>query len=103
MSKDAPRTDRTARAAKTPWPDDKPYQQSPSGMTPRRWRELLQRYVAGEPIRALAAEYRVSVSTIYKQASKAGMRKRDVGVPTLPKGPPPLIVEVTEDGRVRLA
>ncbi len=104
MSKHTHRMDKGAGSrAKAPWPDDKPYQQSPSGMTPRRWRELLKRYVAGEPIRALAAEYRVSVSTIYKQAKKAGMRKRDVGVPTLRKGPPPLIVEVMEDGRVRLA
>ncbi|HYC98843.1 terminase large subunit domain-containing protein [Brevundimonas sp.] len=72
-------------------------------MSPARWRALLDRYVAGEPIKALAAEYRVSPSAIYRQAKAAGKRKRDVGAPTLRKGPPPLIVEVREDGRVLLA
>ena len=82
----------------TPWPDDKPYKQSPSGMSPARYRELVARYAAGEPIRDLAAEYRVSVSTIYRHARILGQRKRDVGAPTLRKGPAPVTVRVLEGG-----
>jgi len=70
-------------------------------MGPARWRTLLERYVAGEPIRALSAEYRVHVSTIYRQAAKARMRKRDVKAKTLPKGPAPVVVRA-EAGEVRV-
>lgn len=84
-------------------PGDRPFKQSPVGMTLNLWREVVGRYAAGEPIKALAAEYRVSVSSIHRWAKILNKRKRDVGAPTLRKGPPPLIVEVLENGRVRLA
>ena len=85
-----------------PWPADKPYKQSPSGMSPDTYRELLARYVAGEPILDLAAEYRVSVSSIYRHARINGMRKRDVGAPARRKGPAPLTVQALDGGGVAL-
>lgn len=65
-------------------------------MTPARWREVVDRYVAGEPILALKAEYGVSVSSIYRHAKLQARRKRDVGAPTLPKGPPPVTIALLE-------
>ncbi|MFN3669289.1 MAG: terminase large subunit domain-containing protein [Brevundimonas sp.] len=62
------------------------------------WHALLDRYVAGEPIRTLAAEYRTSPSSIHRNAKEFGMRKKDHRRAVyLPKGPPPVVV--TRDGR----
>ena len=88
------RTDQGGEAqVKPPWPDDRPYRQSPVDMTPELYREALKRYGAGEPIGALAAEYRVSPSSLYRHARINHMRKRDIGAPTLPKGPAPVVVD----------
>lgn len=85
------------------WPPDKPYPQSHSGMTPRRWMELLNRYLAGEPTVALAAEYGVARSSIWRTAANEGMRKADhPGAVRLPKGPAPVNAEMLDSGRVRL-
>lgn len=59
------------------WPPDHVFHQGKARMTPRRWDELLARYVAGEPIEALADEYDVSEGAISAQAQDRGMRKID--------------------------
>lgn len=59
------------------WPPDHVFHQGKARMTPRRWDELLARYVAGEPIEALADEYGVSEGAISAQAQDRGMRKMD--------------------------
>lgn len=59
------------------WPDDRVFPQSRSAMTPRRWRQLLARYVAGEPIWVLAGEYGVSEGAICHNAQAGRMRKAD--------------------------
>ncbi|CAN7417574.1 hypothetical protein [Brevundimonas sp. LjRoot202] len=59
------------------WPADHVFAQSRSGMTPGRWGGLLTRYVAGEPIEALAVEHGVAEATISRQATARGMRKMD--------------------------
>jgi phage terminase large subunit-like protein len=59
------------------WPEDYVFPQSRSGMSTRRWRELLARYVAGEPIEVLAGEYGVSESAIMVRARDLEMRKID--------------------------
>jgi hypothetical protein len=70
------------------WPDDHVFVQSRSAMTPRRWRRLLTRYVAGEPIWVLAGEYGVSEGAISHNAQAWGMRKADwPGAVCLPCGP----------------
>jgi phage terminase large subunit-like protein len=80
--------------------DDRPLRQSPVDMSWNGWRALLKRYQDGEPIRALAAEAAVSVSSIHRNARKFHMRKKDrKGAVFLAKGPPPVTV-TTEDGRV---
>lgn len=70
------------------WPEDHVFHQGKAGMTPRRWRELLARYVAGEPIAALSREYVVSEATIPDRARDMGMRKIDrPDAVWLPRGP----------------
>ncbi|HYC99077.1 hypothetical protein [Brevundimonas sp.] len=59
------------------WPADHVFHQGRARMTPRRWDELLARYVAGEAIEALALEYGVAEATISRQAEERGMRKMD--------------------------
>ncbi|RZI99454.1 MAG: hypothetical protein EON90_11605, partial [Brevundimonas sp.] len=59
------------------WPDDHVFPQSRSRMTPRRWRELLARYVAGEPVEVLSGEYGVSEGAISVRAQDMEMRKID--------------------------
>jgi len=59
------------------WPADHVFSQSRSGMTRRRWRGLLARYVAGEAIGGLAMEYGVSKGAISRQAQAMAMRKAD--------------------------
>lgn len=59
------------------WPPDHVFHQGRARMTPRRWDDLLVRYVAGEPIEALADEYGVSEGAISAQAQDRGMRKMD--------------------------
>ncbi|MDP3802732.1 MAG: hypothetical protein Q8Q71_11150 [Brevundimonas sp.] len=59
------------------WPDDHVFIQSRSGMTPRRWRQLLARYVAGEALWVLSGEYGVSEGAISHNARAWGMRKAD--------------------------
>lgn len=80
--------------------DDRPLRQSPVDMSWDGWRALLERYLAGEPIKALAGEAGVSVSSIHRNARKFNMRKRDrKRAVYLAKGPPPLTV-TTRDGRL---
>ena len=68
------------------WPDDHVFHQS--GMTPARWRALLERRIAGEVVEDLAAEYGVCVATIGRQARQMGMRKMDrPDARYLPRGP----------------
>ena len=70
------------------WPEDHVFHQGKARMTPRRWRELLARYVAGEPIEALAREYGVSEAAISDRARDMGMRKIDrPDAVWLPRGP----------------
>jgi hypothetical protein len=59
------------------WPDDHVFTQSRSAMTPRRWRQLLARYVAGEPLWVLSGEYGVSEGAISHNALAWRMRKAD--------------------------
>ena len=59
------------------WPEDHVFHQGRARMTPRRWRELLARYVAGEPVEALSGEYGVSEAAISDRARAMGMRKID--------------------------
>ncbi|MDP3369210.1 MAG: terminase family protein, partial [Brevundimonas sp.] len=62
------------------------------------WHALLDRYLDGEPIKALAAEYGVSPSTIHHNARKFRKRKKDrKRAVFLAKGPAPVVV--TRDGR----
>jgi len=84
-------------------PRDRPLKQSRSGMTLNRWDALLERWLAGEPIRALAAEYRVSPSTIHHQANKLNKRKKDRrDAVRLAKGPAPTRVITGPDGVERV-
>lgn len=78
--------------------DDRPLRQSPVDMSWDGWRAVLERYLAGEPIRALAAEAGVSVSSIHRNARKFRMRKKDRREAVrLAKGPPRVVM--TRDGR----
>ena len=78
--------------------DDRPLRQSPVDMSWDGWRAVLERYLAGEPVRALAEEIGVSVSAIHHNARKFHMRKKDrKAAVRLPKGPAPVVV--TRDGR----
>lgn len=80
-------TDRRRRPAGG-WPEDHVFAQSRSAMTPRRWRQLLARYVGGEAIWVLAGEYGVSEGAISHNAQAGGMRKADwPGAVMLPCGP----------------
>ena len=66
-------------------------------MTPNRWRALLERWLAGEPIGALALEHRVSRSAIHWNAKKARMRKKDRrDAVRLAKGPAPVVFEMVD-------
>ena len=68
--------------------EDRPYPQSRSGMSTARWRSLLRRWLAGEPTKALAAEFRVSVGALHYNARRLKMRKGDHrDAVRLPKGP----------------
>ncbi|MDQ7813768.1 hypothetical protein, partial [Brevundimonas sp.] len=98
MSRTTDITDQGTAAATAPWPDDKPYKQSRSRMSPARYREGLRRYHAGEPLVDLAIEYGTSVSSFYRNARLMGLRKRDVGAPTRRKGPAPVTVQALDDG-----
>lgn len=103
MSKQTNRTGQGTVAAAAPWPDDKPYKQSPSGMSPARYRAGLLRYHAGEPLADVAADCGASVSSFYRHARIMGLRKRDVGAPTRRKGPSPVVIERLDDGAVTVA
>jgi len=82
---------------------DRPLRQSSSGMSPNRWHTLLDRWLAGEPIQALAAEYGVERGTIHYNANKYHKRKKDhADAVRLPKGPVPVMAQEQLDGRVRL-
>ena len=82
---------------------DRPLRQSSSGMSPNRWHALLDRWLAGEPIQALAAEYGVERGTIHYNANKYHKRKKDhADAVRLPKGPVPVTAQEQLDGRVRL-
>ncbi len=82
---------------------DRPLRQSSSGMSPNRWHTLLDRWLAGEPIQALAAEYGVERGTIHYNANKYHKRKKDhADAVRLPKGPVPVTAQEQLDGRVRL-
>jgi phage terminase large subunit-like protein len=66
-------------------------------MTRNRWFALLKRWLAGEPIGALALEHGVSRSAIHWNAKKFGMRKKDHRDSVrLPKGPPPVRIEMVD-------
>ena len=81
-------------------PTDRPLRQSPVDMSWNDWHALLDRYLAGEPIRALCAAFRVSPSSVHRNARKFGKRKKDCKAAVrMAKGPPPLTV-TTGDGRV---
>ncbi|MBI2262550.1 MAG: hypothetical protein HYU62_12905 [Caulobacterales bacterium] len=70
------------------WPEDHVFHQGKAGMTPRRWRELLARYVAGEPIEVLSGAYGVSEGAISVRAQEMEMRKIDhPDAVWLPRGP----------------
>ena len=70
------------------WAEDHVFAQSRSGMTPGRWRELLDRRNAGEADEALAFDYRVHPSTIAAAAKRYRMRKCDLaGAVWRPRGP----------------
>ncbi|WP_374513296.1 DNA-packaging protein [Brevundimonas sp.] len=56
------------------------------------WWKAVDRYLAGEPVAAVAAACGVSTSSIFHHARMQGRRKRDLGVPTLAKGPPPVLI-----------
>lgn len=60
-------------------------------MTDNRWRGLLGRWLAGEPLRALADEYGVSSSAVHWNAKRFGLRKGDHRrAVRAPKGPQPV-------------
>ncbi|WP_332678942.1 terminase large subunit domain-containing protein [Brevundimonas sp.] len=66
-------------------------------MTWNRWHALLVRWLAGEPIAALALEHGVSRSAIHWNAKKMGMRKKDHrDAVRLPKGPAPVRIEMVD-------
>ncbi|MFC5344871.1 terminase large subunit domain-containing protein [Brevundimonas staleyi] len=70
------------------WPEDHVFCQSHSGMTPARWRGLVERRNAGETDEALAEEFGVSVGRIADVASELGMRKCETpGAVFRPRGP----------------
>ncbi|WP_428151122.1 hypothetical protein [Brevundimonas sp.] len=70
------------------WAEDHVFAQSRSGMTPGRWRQLLDRRNAGEADEALAFDYRVHPSTIAAAAKRYRMRKCDLaGAVWRPRGP----------------
>ncbi|MGV3579477.1 terminase large subunit domain-containing protein [Brevundimonas sp.] len=70
------------------WPEDHVFCQSRSGMTPARWRGLVERLNAGETREALAEEFGVSVGRIGGVARDLGMRKCETpGAVFLPRGP----------------
>jgi len=86
------------------WPEDEPLKQSPVGMTPRRWVELLTRYQNGERAADLAVEYGVTEPAIHSRARALEMRKKDRADAVRRRtGPPPVIVETLADGTVRIA
>ena len=57
------------------------------------WPRVVDRYLAGEPVATVAAAHGVSPSSIFRHARLQGRRKRDLGIPTLAKGPPPVLLE----------
>ena len=70
------------------WAGDHVFSQSRSGMTPRRWGELLDRLNAGEAREALADDYGVHVASIAAAAKRYGQRKCDLaGAVWRPRGP----------------
>ena len=70
------------------WAEDHVFAQSRSGMTPGRWRQLLDRRNAGEADEALAFDYQVHPSTIAAAAKRYRMRKCDLaGAVWRPRGP----------------
>ena len=72
-------------------------------MSPKSWHDLLERWLAGEPIDALAAEYGVRRATIHRNACVLEMRKKDrADAVRLAKGPAPAVAEVQADGSVRM-
>lgn len=81
--------DRRRRPAQG-WADDHVFAQSRSGMTPARWRDLLDRRNAGEADEVLALDCRVHPSTIAAAAKRLGLRKCDLaGAVWRPRGPNP--------------
>ena len=79
--------DRRKRPAQG-WAEDHVFAQSRSGMTPGRWRQLLDRRNAGEADEGLAFDYQVHPSTIAAAAKRYGMRKCDLaGAVWRPRGP----------------
>ena len=72
-------------------------------MSPKAWHDLLDRWLAGEPIGALAAEYGVRRATIHRNGCVLEMRKKDrADSVRLAKGPPPAVAEVQADGTLRM-
>jgi hypothetical protein len=79
--------DRRKRPAEG-WAEGHVFAQSRSGMTPARWRELLDRRNAGEADEGLALDYQVHRSTITAAAKRYRMRKCDLaGAVWRPRGP----------------
>ena len=73
-------------------------------MSPKAWHDLLDRWLAGEPIGALAAEYGVRPTTIHRNACVLEMRKKDrADAVRLAKGPAPAVAEIQADGSVRMS
>ena len=72
-------------------------------MSPKRWHELLDRWLAGEATAALAAEYGVRPTSIHRNACELKMRKKDrADAVRLAKGPAPAVAEARADGSVRM-
>jgi phage terminase large subunit-like protein len=59
------------------WPEHEPLTRSPVGMSPARWREALERRLAGEETGAVAADYGVSPGRMVGVAAEMKMRKCD--------------------------
>ncbi|WP_428152443.1 terminase large subunit domain-containing protein [Brevundimonas sp.] len=72
-------------------------------MSPKAWHDLLDRWLAGEPVGVLAAEYGVRPTTIHRNACVLKMRKKDrADAVRLAKGPAPAMAEAQADGSVRV-
>lgn len=83
--------------------DDRPLAQSLSGMSPKWWHELLDRWLAGEAAGALAIEYGVRPTSIHRNACVLGKRKKDrPDAVRLAKGPAPAVAEAQADESVRM-